>query len=73
MSTHAVLVSWWFLTWNEEAVGDELLGISLFDRFESFAKGVINTKDVFFFVMVTLVFLYLTLRSTESRKWRGTR
>lgn len=73
MSTYAVLVSWWFLTWNEEAVGDELLGVSLFDRFEPFAKGVINTKDVFFFVLVTLVFLYLTLRSMESRKWRGTR
>lgn len=73
MSTYAILVSWWFLTWNEEAVGDELLGISLFDRFESFAKGVINTTDIFFFMIVTLFFLYLTLQSLESRKWRGIR
>lgn len=41
-----------------------------YDLFGDFMD--ITTKDVFF-VMVTLVFLYLALRSTESRKWRGTR
>ena len=47
--------------------------VSLFDRFEDFAKGVINTKDIGFFVLVMLLFLYLTLQSLESRKWRGMR
>jgi ABC-2 type transport system permease protein len=73
MSTYAVLVSWWFLTWNEEAVGEQFLGMSLFDRFEPFTTGVLNTKDVFFFILVTLFFLYLTLQSLESRKWHGIR
>jgi ABC-2 type transport system permease protein len=77
MSTYGILVFFWFLTWNEEAVGPQLIGVvsrfSLFDRFNDFAKGVINTKDVMFFVLVTLLFLYLTLQSLESRKWRGIR
>lgn len=77
MSTYGFLVFFWFLTWNEEAVGPQLIGavsrLSLFNRFEDFAKGVINTKDVAFFMLVTLLFLYLTLQSLESRKWRGMR
>jgi ABC-2 type transport system permease protein len=77
MSTYGVLVFFWFLTWNEEAIGAQVLGVmsqfSLFDRFQDFAKGVINSKDIVFFLLMTLFFLYLTLQSLESRKWRGIR
>jgi ABC-2 type transport system permease protein len=77
MSTYGILVFFWFLTWNEEAIGSQLIGFvsrySLFDRFQDFAKGVVNTKDIVFFVLMTVFFLYLTLQSLESRKWRGTR
>jgi ABC-2 type transport system permease protein len=77
MSTYGVLVLFWFLTWNEEAVGQQFVGaltaLSLFDRFQDFAKGVINTKDILFFLAITVLFLYFTLQSLESRKWRGTR
>lgn len=76
MSTYGVLVFFWFLNWNEEAVGPQFVGtvirFSLFDRFEDFSKGVINIADVTFFVLATLFFLCLTLQSLESRKWRGT-
>jgi len=76
MSTYGVLVFFWFLNWNEEAVGPQFVStvtrFSLFDRFEDFSKGVINTQDVAFFVLATLFFLFLTLQSLESRKWRGT-
>ncbi len=77
MSTYGVLVFFWFLTWNEEAVGPQMIGtisrFSLFDRFEDFSKGVINSQDVVFFLLATVFFLYLTLQSLESRKWRGMR
>lgn len=77
MSTYGVLVFFWFLTWNEEAVGPQMIGaisrFSLFDRFEDFSKGVINSQDVVFFLLATGFFLYLTLQSLESRKWRGMR
>jgi ABC-2 type transport system permease protein len=77
MSTYGVLVFFWFLTWNEEAVGPQLIGVvkrfSLFDRFEDFGKGVINSKDVTFFLLASAFFLVLALYSLESRKWRGIR
>lgn len=77
MSTYGFLVLFWFITWNEEAFGPELIDVisrlSLFNRFEEFAKGVVNTNDVTFFVLVTLLFLYFTLQSLESRTWRGMR
>src|SRR5215813_11801764 len=76
MSTYGVLVFLWYVNWNEEAVGPQLVGIvvrfSLFDRFEDFSKGVIQTDNVAFFLLATFFFLCLTLQSLESRKWRGT-
>ena len=38
---------------------------------ESFAKGVLETKDIIFFLNFTFFFLFLTLRSLESKRWRG--
>lgn len=77
MVTYGILVFFWFLTWNEEAAGEQLLpillGVSLFDRFFNFTRGVIDTRDVVFFVVFTAFFLFLTLLSLSARKWRGVR
>jgi ABC-2 type transport system permease protein len=35
-----------------------------------FARGVVDTRAVIFYVSATLVFLFLTLRAIESRRWR---
>ena len=45
--------------------------LSTFDHFFSFARGVIDLKDVTYFVLFIALFLFLTLRSMESRRWRG--
>jgi hypothetical protein len=34
-------------------------------------KGIIETKDVAYFVLFTGFCLFLTLRSIESTRWRG--
>jgi len=77
MVTYGILVFFWFLTWNEEAVSQDalrlLLGLSLFDHFQNFTRGVIDTRDVTFFVMFIAFFLFLTMLSLASRKWRGVR
>jgi len=36
-------------------------------------RGVIDTKDVVFFVLFIAFFMFLTLLSLSSRKWRGVR
>lgn len=75
MGTYGVLVFFWFMTWNEEAVSERFLlvlqGMSLFDRFFNFARGVIDTRDVVFFISFSLLFLFFTMLSLNSRKWRG--
>jgi ABC-2 type transport system permease protein len=77
MVTYGILVLFWFLTWNEEAAQYEvmrlLLGLSMFDRFYNFTRGVIDTKDVTFFVLFVAFFLFLTWQSLAVRTWRGVR
>jgi ABC-2 type transport system permease protein len=43
---------------------------SLYTRFENFSKGVIDSRDILYYLGVIAVFFYLNLRSLESRKWR---
>jgi ABC-2 type transport system permease protein len=77
MVTYGILVLFWFITWNEEAGSHEimqlLLGVSLFDRFFNFTRGVIDTKDVTFFALFIAFFLFLTWQSLATRNWRGVR
>lgn len=77
MVTYGFIVLFWFLTWNEEAASHELmrwlLGVSLFDRFFQFTRGVIDTQDVVFFVLFVAFFLFLTWQSLATRSWRGVR
>jgi ABC-2 type transport system permease protein len=77
MATYGILVFFWFMTWNEEAASARLLHallrLSLFDRFYNFSRGVIDTRDVAFFVLFASFFLFLTLQSLSVRKWRGVR
>ncbi len=77
MATYGILVFFWFMTWNEEAASarllQALLRLSLFDRFYNFSRGVVDTRDVAFFVLFAAFFLFLTLQSLSVRKWRGVR
>ncbi len=77
MGTYGILVFFWFLTWNEEVASQDLvrilLGLSLFDHFYNFARGVIDTRSVIFFLCFIALFLFLTWQSLGTRKWRGVR
>ena len=75
MATLGVLVLFWSLTWNEQAVSETwlqaLLQISLFDRFYNFARGAIDTQEITFFLFFFSFFLLLTWQALRSRRWRG--
>lgn len=75
MVTYGILVFFWFVTWNEEVADEQvvraLLRLSLFDRFFNFARGVVDTRDIVFFLVFVAFFLFLTLQSLGARKWRG--
>ncbi|MBI2170941.1 MAG: ABC transporter permease subunit [Chloroflexi bacterium] len=52
------------------AAATVLENLSLISHFEGFAQGVIDTSDVIYYVVMSAVFLFLTIRAVESRRWR---
>ncbi|MGH7818566.1 MAG: ABC transporter permease subunit [Candidatus Binatia bacterium] len=75
--TFGLLLLFWVITWNQAAASETVIGyltaVSLFDRFFLFARGAIDSKDLVFFLLFVVVFLFGTLLSLESRHWRGIR
>ena len=49
---------------------DIVLEISITTHFQDFARGVVDTHDIIFYVIFTIFMLFLTVRSLESRRWR---
>lgn len=43
---------------------------NLFKQMEDFTRGVVDTRTLVFYSSVTLMFLFLTLRVVESRRWK---
>jgi ABC-2 type transport system permease protein len=76
-ATYATLILFWAMNWNEFAVGAPVLWIlsslSLFDRFYTFARGGIDTRDVSYLILFSAVFLGWTVLALGSRRWRGVR
>jgi ABC-2 type transport system permease protein len=50
-------------------LGDAIGFVSFLTRYQSFPRGLIDTRAVLYFVSVTLVCLLVAARSLESRKW----
>lgn len=67
----------WAMSWNEASGTDQVMqvvkALSTFDHFWNFAKGLIDSTDVLYYLLMTAFFTHLTLRSLESRRWRGKR
>jgi ABC-2 type transport system permease protein len=53
-------------TWLANAIN----WVSLSYHFQSFAKGVIDTRDALYFILLTVASLYLTTRFISIGKWR---
>ncbi|MDR2792742.1 MAG: ABC transporter permease subunit [Treponema sp.] len=50
-------------------IADSINFFSLSFHFETFSKGIIDSRDVAFFVLSTLLFLFLNTRVILYRKW----
>ncbi len=51
------------------AVGDAIAFVSFQSRFAPFARGLIDTRAIVYFVSVAIICLLVSFRSLESRKW----
>src|ERR1700685_162934 len=74
-ATFGVCLLLWVLEWPagyETAAWAKVLAyMSIITHFESFAKGVLDTKDAIFYITVIFLGLFFTTRSMESLRWRS--
>jgi ABC-2 type transport system permease protein len=74
-ATFAVCLLLWVLEWvsgYETATWAKVLAyFSVITHFDSFSKGVLDTKDAVYYVSLIFLGLFLTSRSMESLRWRS--
>lgn len=85
-ATFGALLVFWIIGWPAEFLASFMQGpfagmvgglskvlkeVSILDHFEAFSKGVIDTKDLVFFICAIFLFLFLTYGNLLSRRWKG--
>lgn len=69
-----VLLLFWVIGWAaagaEGRMQDVLKYVSFLEHMSSFAKGMIELKDLVFYCSVIFFALFLTQRTVESQRWR---
>jgi ABC-2 type transport system permease protein len=75
MITFSVFLLLWVINWVSTFVGptaQSLLSyLSITEHFDDFAKGIIDTKHVVYYLSFIAMGLFLTLKSVDSERWRG--
>ena len=75
MVTFAVFLLLWVITWIGETGGPTVSAVtnylSIVNHFDDFAKGVVDTTHVIYYMSFITFSLFLTLRSVDSERWRG--
>ena len=54
----------------EGLAADVLNGVSMNAHFTDFARGVIDTSHIVYYISMAAVFLFIAVRSLETRRWR---
>jgi len=74
-ATFGVLLAFWLIGWGADAAGGRLRTLlqylSIIEHMDGFGKGVIDTKDVVYYLTVTAFALFLTLRALDAKRWKG--
>ena len=75
MVTFAVFLMLWVINWISSFVGPTaqavLEQLSITNHFDDFARGVIDTKHLVYYVSFIAFGLYLTAKSVDTERWRG--
>ena len=74
-ATFTVCLLLWILDWvssyDTAAWAKVLSYLSVVTHFEPFSKGVLDSRDVIFYLSVIFLGLFLTARYMESSRWRA--
>lgn len=69
------LMMFWVIGWTKSLVGSAAAAlidyISITQHLDSFAKGVLDSRDILYYLLFVIFFLFLTLRQVESYRWKG--
>ena len=70
-----IIMTLWVLGFFSHLFSDKtraiLFHLHIFSHFIDFSKGVVPISSVVFFLSGIFLFLYLTIESLSSRRWRG--
>ena len=70
-----ILFVFWLMSYSilfvSPGLGRIISYIAITEHLESLAKGVVDTEDIIYYLNFSFLFLFLTLRSIESKRWRG--
>jgi ABC-2 type transport system permease protein len=73
--TFAVFLMLWVINWIGDTSGPTTQAIvsylSITEHFDDFARGVIDTKHVVYYLSFITFGLFLTAKSVDSERWRG--
>jgi ABC-2 type transport system permease protein len=61
----------WFTAFDSSATASVVNYLSIVTHFENFSKGVIDSKDVVFYLSMIFFSLFITHRAMESLRWRA--
>src|SRR5687768_16308326 len=74
-ATFGVFLMLWIISWLGEASGPRVQAVlsylSITEHFDDFAKGVIDTKHLVYYLSFITFGLFLTAKSVDSDRWRG--
>jgi ABC-2 type transport system permease protein len=74
VATFFVSLLLWMLSWStafETSTASKVINyLSIVTHMENFSKGVLDLKDVVFYVSFIFFALFLTMRQMESLRWR---
>lgn len=75
VGTFTFVLMLWIVDWFGDQAGgtlrDILSYVSVTKHFDDFAKGIIDTKHVIYYLSFITFGLFLTAKSVDSERWRG--
>jgi ABC-2 type transport system permease protein len=61
----------WMSSFQDSVSAKAISYLSVLQHFDSFSKGVLDSKDIIYYISAIFIGLFLTARSLESLRWRA--
>ena len=73
--TFVAFLTLWIISWTADQSGPwtraVLTHLSIIDHYDDFARGIIDTKHLIYYLSFITFGLFLTAKSVDSERWRG--